>query len=122
MAEGNHPLTGQPFNSTSELNDPYIIRLLFHVSQALGKPSKKQTNDDKWDLKREDNLSKGKPARSHFPYDEKERSQVINKYKDGESIELIAGEFERSHLAIAVQLNNAGLISDHQLEKLRRGK
>ena len=130
LAEGVHPQTGLAINPKSELNDPYIIRLLFQTSEILNATSKRQFNKQDADgdnskkqnalhEKRRKNINEGKPPRAHFPYEEKELSQIIIKFKDGKTINELAQEFERSTLAIAVQLHNIDLLSG-ELLKLHR--
>lgn len=133
LAGGVHPQTGVAINNKSELNDPYIIRLLYRATEILSTAHEIQFNKDvepednsKYQNnlieKRRLNIGSGRPARSNFRYKEEERSQIITKFEKGKTIQELAQEFERSNLAIAIQLHNADSLSDEMVKLYRYKK
>ena len=61
--------------------------------------------------KRGKNLEKGLPGRSHFLWSDAERDRVAHLHRSGKTLFELAQLFERSRLAIAVQLEKNGQIS-----------
>ena len=69
--------------------------------------------------KKEKNLENGLPGRSHFPWSDAESNMVSKLYESGKSLIVLSQMFERSHLAIAVQLAKIGKIPEKELEKIK---
>lgn len=61
----------------------------------------------------------GRPKNSHFSWTEEDKKKLIAAYSDNENLELLADKFERSTLAIAVQLGNADLLTEEDIEFYR---
>ena len=70
--------------------------------------------------KRNKNLKKGLPGRSHFPWSDAESNLVSKLFESGKSLIDLSQMFERSHFAIADQLTEIGKISERELEKLKK--
>jgi len=121
LAKGINPDTGELLDGESVVNTPEAIRLLFSLSDELAdyeKP-KKRKNKLTPEERRNKNISEGRPAKSHFPWSEEERAELTSQYTKNSNISELAKQFERSKLAIAVQLEKAGLISEEQVTELR---
>ena len=127
LAKGIHPETGEVFGDGSIMNRPESIRLLYDLSEEIllhEKPKKAKQKQKPVGL-REKNIAGGRPPRSHFPWSNEAKEFLENAFKKNPDVEALANQFERSILAIAIQLQKLALISEEDLELLRanpRGK
>lgn len=120
LAKGINPDTGELLENNSIANSPEGIRLLFSLADELQKQS--QTKEGlklSPEQKRQKNISEGKPANSHFPWSDEDREKLASSFDEDPNISNLASEFERSPLAIAVQLEKLSLISSEVLESYR---
>lgn len=69
--------------------------------------------------RRQKNISEDKPPKSHFPWSDEEKRMLEDAFKNDSDIALLANQFERSMLAVAVQLQKFGLISEEEFESYR---
>lgn len=65
------------------------------------------------------NLELGRPKNSHLPWTEEIRKELFDEYSSNDSLKHLAEKFERSVLAIAVQLGNAELLTEEEVEFYR---
>jgi hypothetical protein len=79
---------------------------------------KKVTNTSHNIPKHIENIRKGKPPRSHFPWEDSEIAQLTNAFNSGKKIHEIAIEHERSLISILAKLNNIGLIKTEEFENM----
>lgn len=121
LAKGIHPETGVVLDDSSLTNRPEVIRSLYDLSEELLRLEKPKKSIRKREpkVRREINMSEGKPPKSHFPWSGDEKKLLEETYKSNPNIEQLANSFERSVLAIAVQLQKLGLISEEKLESYR---
>ena len=82
----------------------YIIKNTINISHSIPKHI--------------ENIRKGKPPRSHFPWEYKEVAQLIKTFKSGKQIHEIAIELERSLRSIPGQLNILGLITTEECQNM----
>lgn len=121
LAKGINPDTGEVLNSSSVANTPDAIRLLFSLAEELSdyeKP-KKRKNKLTPEQRREKNISEGKPPMSHFPWAKEEKDKLAREFKNNRDISVLADIFERSNLAIAVQLGKLDLITEEEVDSYR---
>ncbi len=76
------------------------------------KEAKKRTEEEHM----QENLAAGKPMRANLRWSDEERDEVCSLFKGGSSVESIAEKQMRGALAIAMQLEKAGLISKEKME------
>ena len=100
----------------SDYNDDQIS-----LSEELAdyEEPKKQTNkltSEEWKYK---NIANARPAKSFFPWTEEDKAELIRQYNMDPNIAGLASQFERSKLAIAIQLEKAGLISKERVSDLK---
>lgn len=117
LAQGIYPDSGELLSYCSVTNSPEAIRLLYKLSEEITyyeKPKK----INKGDL-REKNIARGRPPRSHFPWNDEQRKLLVVEFKSNPDLKGLATKFERSVLAIAVQLKKLDLISEEELESYR---
>jgi len=79
---------------------------------------RKVTNISHNTTKRIENIKKGKPPRSHFPWEDKEVAQLIISFNSGKQVYEIAIELERSARSILAKLNKIGLITTEEHQKM----
>lgn len=120
LAHGANPETGEVLGDESLTNKPEVIRMLFLLAEELsgGKaalPKVKLTPEER----RQKNIADGKPAKSHFPWEEGEKTALAHEFESGLGVEQLAERFERSTLAIVVQLEKMKLIPQSVLESYR---
>lgn len=122
LANGFNPETGEVLNKNSIVNTPEVIRALFTLADELS-DSKKNKNKKKVKLTADEkiakNLQEGKPARSHFPWEEREKELLTSFFKANNNIKEAAQKMERSELAVAVQLEKLSLIKPEDVERYR---
>jgi hypothetical protein len=121
LAKGIHPETGEVLDEGSLTNRPEAIRLLYDLSEEVlqyegPKKSKQKLQPEE---RRQKNISDGKPPKSHFPWSEEEKKMLKEAFKNKPDVELLANRFERSILAVAVQLQKLALISEEEFESYR---
>ncbi|WP_281558898.1 hypothetical protein [Thalassomonas sp. RHCl1] len=126
LGMGVNPSTGEELPAFSVVHTAEGKRILFTLItelialNSLPKKRKKRvlTKQQEVELK-EKNIKEGKPARSHFPWSDDELSAIENMFNENSNMSEIAKEFERSKLAIAVQLEKLKLISIEEVEVLK---
>jgi len=120
LANGINPQTGETFEKGSITEKPEVIRMLFTLAEELSGSERHQAKKPKLtpeeQERRQRNIAEGKPAKSHFPWEEEERSQLASEFQKGLSVEQLSNNFERSTFAIAIQLQKMNLISEEDLE------
>ncbi|TVQ57209.1 MAG: hypothetical protein EA366_08965 [Spirulina sp. DLM2.Bin59] len=119
LANGINPKTGEVLGEKSLTNRPDVIRILFALAEELsslenGSKSKLTPED-----RRQKNIMQGRPPRSHFPWSDQEKAALASEFKNNPRIKDLAELFERSPLAIAVQLQKLMLISEEELDAYR---
>ena len=121
LAKGINPDTGEVLEANSVANTPDAIRLLFSLAEELAdyeKP-KKRKNKLTPEQRREKNILEGKPPMSHFPWVEEEKEKLVQEFKNNNDISALANIFERSSLAIAVQLGKLSLLTEEDVDSYR---
>ncbi|WP_196597920.1 hypothetical protein, partial [Aliivibrio fischeri] len=120
------PNTGEDLPKSSVVHSIEGKRILFtlvselKVLDSLPKKRKKRIlSEAQQKALMEKNIAEDKPARSHFPWSDEELNQIENEYNLGATLSDIAKEFQRSRLAIAVQLEKLCLISIEEVEALK---
>lgn len=126
LAKGINPDTGELLHRNSCAHRPEAIRLLFSLADELNdnsdsktKKSKSKLTPEERQAKQANNLEMGRPRNSHFPWTEENKKELIAAYSDNDDLALLANKFERSILAIAVQLGNADLLTEEDVEFYR---
>ncbi len=121
LANGVNPETGEVLGKLSLTNKPEVIRMLFLLADELDGAHQHNTEKKKLtpEERRQKNIAEGRPARSHFPWSDEEKAKLQEEFKKTENIVHLSQLFERSRLAIAVQLKNLELITEEQLESYR---
>ncbi|RZI43820.1 hypothetical protein EGT07_08630 [Herbaspirillum sp. HC18] len=122
LANGINPETGEVLEEDSLTNRPDVIRILFALAEELSvleKPNPKKTKLTP-DERRQKNIAEGRPPKLHFPWNEEEKILLANEFNKSPGGKHLAALFERSPLAIAVQLQKLGLISEEELESYRQ--
>lgn len=122
LANGIDPETGEVLDEASLTNRPEVIRMLFALAEELSEIDKPKTKKPKMtpDERRQKNIAEGRPAKSHFPWDDEEKARLSREFLASPSVSHLSEVFERSTLAIAVQLQKLKLISEEDLEAYRR--
>jgi hypothetical protein len=116
LANGIHPETGEILTAESTANKPEAIRILFALIEELSAtPEKQKKTKLTPEEKQQRNLAEGRPAKSYFPWTEEEKVILAERFGQSEAIEALGGEFGRSALAVAIQLEKMGLITAEQL-------
>lgn len=124
LAKGIHPETGEILIDGSITNRPETIRMLYDLSEEIAQyenPTKTKKKQKTGNL-REKNIAGGKPPRSNFPWSDEQRKMLEESFKNNPDLKELATQFERSTLAIAVQLQKLFLISEEELELYRWNK
>ena len=118
LAKGVHPVTGQALPVNSVVHEPVIIRALYSIADEIGdvdiRKAKKSISE-----RRAENIEKGKPANAHLPWSDDAFNALATEFEAGRNISELADSFERSRLAIAIQLEKAGLISEEKVDTYR---
>ena len=117
LAQGIYPDTGEFLNDSSITNSPEAIRMLYKLSEEIAyyeKPKKTKKGN-----LREKNIARNRPPRSHFPWNDEHRKLLVEDFKSNPDMQGLATKYERSVLAIAVQLKKLDLISEEELESYR---
>lgn len=96
--------------------------MLFALAEELLVDEKPKTKKPKLTLdeRREKNIEEGRPPKSHFPWEEEEKTKLANDFKSLADIGALSSRFERSPLAIAVQLQRMELLSEEVVELYRQ--
>ena len=121
LAKGINPDTGELLDEQSVANTTDAVRLLFQLAEELAdfekpKIGKKKLTDEERIAR---NISEGRPAKSHFPWTDEERTELAKKYAENADMKVLADYFQRSKLAIATQLERAGLINEDEVEQFK---
>ena len=121
LANGIHPETGELLPESSLVHRPEVIRTLFALSEELADLERPRTKKPKLtpEERRAKNIAEGRPPRSHFPWEDDERHRLVQEHEAGRTLPQLARIFERSNLAVAVQLHSLGLITDEQFDAVR---
>lgn len=122
LANGINPETGEVLGRHSLTGKPETIRILYSLADELSltytsKVSKTKLSPQE---KKAKNIAEGKPEKSHFPWEEAEKVQLIKKFKAGISIEKLSVIFKRSPLAVAAQLHKLEFITEEKLASYRK--
>jgi hypothetical protein len=122
LANGINPETGEILNEVSLANKPEVIRMLFALADELSGLDRPKTKKPKMtpDERRQKNIAEGRPPKSHFPWEEEEKTRLIHEFSRNGDVQHLSAIFERSVLAIAVQLQRLNLISAQTLESYRQ--
>ncbi|HHI4957643.1 TPA: hypothetical protein ACP5S6_004579 [Vibrio parahaemolyticus] len=126
LAMGANPSTGEELPEHSVVHTVEGKRILFTLVSELKalenapkKRKKRVLSEVQQKELMEKNIAEGKPPRSHFPWSDGELNQIENAHNQGMTLSEIAKEFQRSKLAIAVQLEKLCLISIEEVEALK---
>lgn len=121
LANGIHPETGEVLDPASLTSKPEVIRMLFALAEELAPSEKEKAKKPKMtpDERRQKNIAEGRPPKSHFPWEEDEREQLVREFANNKDVRHLSAMFERSVFAIAVQLQRLNLISDEEFESSR---
>lgn len=126
LAMGANPKTGEQLPEHSVVHTVEGKRILFTLVSELKtlentpkKRKKRILSEAQQKELMEKNTAEGKPPRSHFPWSDGELNQIENAHNQGMTLSEIAKEFQRSKLAIAVQLEKLSLISIEEVEALK---
>lgn len=121
LAKGIHPETGEVLDDDSLTNKPETIRLLYDLAEEILQYEKPNKTKQKLqpEERRQKNISEGKPPKSHFPWSDEEKRTLEEAFKNNSDVVLLANRFERSILAVAVQLQKLALISEEEFESYR---
>jgi hypothetical protein len=121
LANGINPETGEVLAETSIVHRAEVIRTLFALSEELADIELPRTKKPKLspEERRAKNTAEGRPPRSHFPWDDEEKHRLALEHSAGITLLQMSRHFERSALAVAVQLHSLGLVTDEQLDAVR---
>lgn len=121
LAKGIHPETGELLDDDSITNRPEAIRLLYDLSEEFLQYEKPKKAKPKLqpEERRQKNISEGKPLKSNFPWSNEEKQMLAEAFNNIRDLDQLAIRFERSVLAIAVQLQKLALISEEEFESYR---
>lgn len=121
LAKGIHPETGELLDESSLTNRPETIRLLYDLSEEILQYEKPKRIKQKLqpEERRKKNIAEGKPPKSHFPWSDEEKNMLKEAFRSNPNVEQLAYKFERSILAVAVQLQKSALISEEEFEAYR---
>jgi len=120
LAKGHNPITGELISDDSVLSDPIIIRALFAASEAMNsnnKTSEPRFASSQKISKEEQNIQEGRPKNHGLPWSSEQKNELINKFKNGSSVEELTLFFERTRGSINGVLFNEGLIDKDDLPK-----
>ena len=101
---------------------PAAKQMLFAMAEEFSELDRPKTTNPKMtpEEHRRKNIAEGRPPKSHLPWDEDEKNRLIQEFEKKIEISQLSAMFERSTLAIAVQLQKLKLISDEELESVRQ--
>jgi len=119
LANGINPKTGEVLSENSLTNRPDVIRILFALAEELYVLEQTRKPRLTHEERRQKNIVEGRPPRSHFPWSEQEKVALTQEFEKNPRIKDLAQLFERSPLAIAVQLEKLTLISEEELDLYR---
>jgi hypothetical protein len=123
LAKGINPETGESLDSNSCANRPEAIRLLFTLADELTDHGFRKRKSEKPKMTVEErqakNLELGRPKNSHLPWTDEGKHELVTAYNDNDDLRFLAEKFERSVLAIAVQLGDAELLTEEEVEFYR---
>lgn len=122
LANGINPETGEVLDEASLTSKPEVIRILFTLAEELSASEKPKSKKPKMtqDERRQKNISEGRPPKSHFPWEEEEKEKLAREFTNNGDVRHLSTMFERSVLAIAVQLQKLNLISEDEFESYRQ--
>jgi hypothetical protein len=106
LAQGVDPMTGEVFAPDSPYNHPRVIRALFTVHSHAHVPKSKMSPDER----RQQNVELGRPRNAGLPWSHEDRELVASRFRDGTTMEELAGALERSRTAIYAELVRQGLV------------
>jgi hypothetical protein len=119
LANGIDPETGEELPKDSIAHRPETIRAFFKLADELSNRQvggkKKQTEAERI----QKNIEMGRPPRSHFPWTEQERAELDSSFRSGYSVEDLSTKFQRTSVAVAIQLEKMGLITKEQCDSYR---
>lgn len=99
LAEGVDPFSGEPLPSGHLLQNPQVVRALFHAAGAL--------DHQKKNAKRAASL----PAKAGSPWSKEEEAQLVREFENKTPIPEIAKQHGRSEAGITSRLVKLGKIS-----------
>jgi hypothetical protein len=119
LANGIHPETGEVLPEDSLVHRADVIRTLFALSEELADHERPRAKKPKLspEEKRAKNIAECRPPKSHFPWDEDEKQRLAAEHAAGRTLLQLSRTFERSTLAVAVQLQKLSLITDAELKQ-----
>lgn len=120
LAKGHNPITGELIPDDSVLSDPIIIRALFSASEAMNsnnKTSESRPTSSQRDHKVDKNIQAGYPKNHGLPWNSRQKAELINKFKNGSSVNELTLFYERTRGAINGVLFSEGLIDKDDLPK-----
>lgn len=122
LANGVNPETGEVLDEASQTNKPEVIRMLFALAEELSGFDKPKTKRPKLTSaeRRQKNIDEGRSPKSHFPWEDDEKAKLVHEFAKNADFEHLSAMFERSVLAIAVQLQKLNVISEEELESCRQ--
>jgi len=122
LANGINPETGELLDKASLTSKPEVIRILFALADELSGSERPKTKKPKMtpDERRQKNIAEGRPPKSHFSWEEDEKAKLAREFAKNGDVRHLSAMFERSVLAIAVQLQRLNLISEDEFESCRQ--
>lgn len=122
LANGINPETGEVLDEGSLTGKPEVIRMLFALADELSAYDKPKAKKPRLspEERRQKNIAEGRPPKSHFPWEEDEKASLISEFGKDRDVSRLSAVFERSVLAVAVQLQKLDLISAEELESYRQ--
>jgi hypothetical protein len=120
LANGINPETGEVLDEGSLTNRPDVIRILFALAEELSDKTNSKKPKLTLDERRQKNIAEGRPPKSHFPWGDEEKALLVSEFSRDSDVKRLAALFERSLLAIAVQLQKLELISEEEFESYRQ--
>ncbi|MBN2492556.1 MAG: hypothetical protein JXQ29_17035 [Planctomycetes bacterium] len=105
LADGRDPATGEPLDGLRPLQEPSVIRTLFHALLHLetSPPRKNRAA-----INAERNL----PARSFTPWSSEDDAKLLERFSAGQALPALAADLQRTEGSIQARLVRLGLIAD----------
>ena len=116
LADGIDPLSGEILQREAPYNDPLVIRSLFTVLESIKaiKPRRKTPEE-----RQQENIKNGRPKNAGLPWTAELRADVAAKFQEGNSVEKLAKDFERTQGAITSELVKQGLVDSTDVARFR---
>lgn len=121
LGNGINPVTGEALPATSCANEPATIRALLNLAREIQPGNYTERRKRTPEETREVNQQLGRPARSHTQWTTDDESRLIQGHENGNSIETLAIEHQRSPLAIAAKLHRLGKLDKSALNVYEKG-